>query len=87
MILGKYSEEYMRLRKQSLACPGTVAWTASTDSISRLLLAGTVELSSANAYIAEPIILPLVSREWRNGTNSSYNCTPFLHSLLTKGKL
>ena len=27
--------------------------------------------------------LPLVSREWKNG--SSYNCTPFLHSLLTKG--
>ena len=31
--------------------------------------------------------LPLVSREWKNGSNSSYNCTPFLHSLLTKGKL
>ena len=30
--------------------------------------------------------LPLVSREWKNGSNSSYNCTPFLHSLLTKGK-
>ena len=30
--------------------------------------------------------LPLVSREWRNGSNSSYNCTPFLHALLTKGK-
>ena len=29
--------------------------------------------------------LPLVSREWKNGSNSSYNCTPFLHSLLTKG--
>ena len=28
----------------------------------------------------------LVSREWKNGSNSSYNCTPFLHSLLTKGK-
>ena len=25
--------------------------------------------------------LPLVSREWKNGSNSSYNCTPFLHSL------
>ena len=25
-------------------------------------------------------------REWRNGSNGSYNCTPFLHSLLTKGK-
>ena len=31
--------------------------------------------------------LPLVSREWKNGSNSSYNCTPFLHSLLTKGKI
>ena len=31
------------------------------------------------------LYLPLVSREWRNGSNSSYNCTPFLHSLLTKG--
>ena len=30
--------------------------------------------------------LPLVSREWKNGSNSSYNCTAFLHSLLTKGK-
>ena len=33
-----------------------------------------------------PVILPLVSREWKNGSNGSYNCTPFLHSLLTKGK-
>ena len=32
------------------------------------------------------VYLPLVSREWKNGSNSSYNCTPFLHSLLTKGK-
>ena len=32
------------------------------------------------------LILPLVCREWKNGSNSSYNCTPFLHSLLTKGK-
>ena len=31
--------------------------------------------------------LPLVSREWKNGSNSSYNWTPFLHSLLAKGKL
>ena len=28
-------------------------------------------------------VLPLVSREWKIGSNSSYNCTPFLHSLLT----
>ena len=31
--------------------------------------------------------LPSVSREWKNGSGSSYNCTPFLHSLLTKGKI
>ena len=31
-------------------------------------------------------VLPLVSREWKNASNSSYNCTPFLQSLLTKGK-
>ena len=30
--------------------------------------------------------LPLVSREWKNGSNSSSNCTPFLNSLLTKAK-
>ena len=29
----------------------------------------------------------MVSREWKNGSNSSYNCTPFLHSLLTKPKV
>ena len=28
----------------------------------------------------------MVSREWKNGSNSSYNCTLFLHCLLTKGK-
>ena len=37
--------------------------------------------------LGNPILLPLVSREWKNGSNSSYNCTPFRHSLLTKGKL
>ena len=31
--------------------------------------------------------LPFVSGELKNGSNSSYNCTPFLHSLLTKGKI
>ena len=30
--------------------------------------------------------LPLVTRAWKTGSNSSYDCTPFLHSLLTKGK-
>ena len=34
-----------------------------------------------------PDKLPLVCREWKNGSNSSYNCAPFLHSLLTKGKI
>ena len=33
------------------------------------------------------LYLPLVSRGWKNGSNSSYSCTPFLHSLITKGKL
>ena len=32
------------------------------------------------------LYLPLVSREWKNGSHSSYNCTPFLHSLLTKSR-
>ena len=31
--------------------------------------------------------LPLVSREWKNGSNGSYSCTPFLHSLPPKGKV
>ena len=30
--------------------------------------------------------LPLVSREWKNGSNRRYNYTPVLQSLLTKGK-
>ena len=29
--------------------------------------------------------ISLVGREWKNGSHSSYKCTPFLHSLLTKG--
>ena len=32
------------------------------------------------------LYLPLVRKEWKNGSNCSCNCTPFLHSLLTKGK-
>ena len=32
------------------------------------------------------IFIPLVSREWKNGSNCSYKCVPFLHSLLTKGR-
>ena len=35
---------------------------------------------------AGAVFLPLVRREWKTGRNSSYNCTPFLDSLLTKGK-
>ena len=42
---------------------------------------------SVNRRPLRSFVLPLVSREWKNGSNSSYNCTPFLHSLLTKGKL
>ena len=34
--------------------------------------------------LIRPYSLPLVSREWKNGSNSSYNGTPFLHSLLTQ---
>ena len=37
------------------------------------------------SLLVEHHYLPLVSREWKNGSNSCYNCTPFLHSLLTKG--
>ena len=37
-------------------------------------------------HLRGPKPLPLVRMEWKNGSNSSYNCTPFLHSLLTKGK-
>ena len=40
----------------------------------------------AQTYKKILFYIPLVSREWRDGSNSSYNCTPFLHSLLTKGK-
>ena len=36
--------------------------------------------------IPSGLSLPLVGREWKNGSNSSYTCSPFLHSLLTKGK-
>ena len=36
--------------------------------------------------VATGLYLPLLSSEWKNGSNSSYNCAPFLHSLLTKGK-
>ena len=32
------------------------------------------------------LYLALVSREWKNGSTGSYNCTPFPHSLVTKGK-
>ena len=42
--------------------------------------------ASRHFEVLRVINLPLGSREWRNGSNGSYNCTPFLHSLLTKGK-
>ena len=46
----------------------------------RITIRGIMGLSIVTLY------LPLVSREWKNGSNSSYNCTPFPHSLLTKGR-
>ena len=45
------------------------------------------ECRAALCLIIIIINLPLFGREWMNSSNSSYNCTPFLHSLLTKGKL
>ena len=51
------------------------------------LSVNTRVLRSSGFRFAPRYTLPLVSREWRNGSNSSYNCTPFLHSLLTKGKI
>ena len=47
---------------------------------------GTLEPQTSDDIHKLSLLLPLVSREWKNGSNSSYNCTPFLHSLLTKGK-
>ena len=41
----------------------------------------------APGFDSAPGLKALVGREWKNGSNSSYNCTPFLHSLLTKGKV
>ena len=37
-------------------------------------------------WLLRLLYLPLVSREWKNGSNTSYKCTPFPHSLLTKGR-
>ena len=31
-------------------------------------------------------LLPLVSREWRNGNYYKYHVLPFFHSLRTKGR-
>ena len=42
-----------------------------------------VDVEQQNGWVLN---LPLVSREWKNGSNSSYTCTPFLPSLLTKAK-
>ena len=39
----------------------------------RITIRGIMGLSIVTLY------LPLVSREWKNGSNSSYNCTPFPH--------
>ena len=51
-----------------------------------LTLGRFFELSSNALGAGGIFFLSLVSREWKNGSNSSYNSTPFLHSLLTKGK-
>ena len=75
--------------------PGTLkAYVFCTDtedplgykhrSIGTALIRG---FPSAHSWYGSRHYLPLVSREWKNGSNSSYNCTPFLHSLLTKGKI
>ena len=53
----------------------------------RFRLCATYDLGTFSAERRTLPNLPLVSREWKNGSNSSYNCTPFLYSLLTKGKL
>ena len=48
---------------------------------------GELELRLTFRTLMPQHYLPLVSREWKNGSNSSYNCTPFLHFPLTKGKI
>ena len=47
---------------------------------------GIVSQSAAQDSGLRVEVLPLASREWKNGSNSSYNCTPFLQSLPAKGK-
>ena len=37
--------------------------------------------------VSSKVNLPLVSREWRNGVQLELLLLPFLHSLLTKGRL
>ena len=48
--------------------------------------AQTPPIHPKSLHLYGSLFLPLVSRDWKNGSNSSYNCTPFLHSLLTRGK-
>ena len=56
-------------------------------NLNRALLNPRVSFKAPGFRFLQGLLdLPLVSREWKNGSNSSYNCTPFLHSLLTKGK-
>ena len=72
-------------------CEGTHAQVTSQGGGGRLwdLLAwasGYVGLGSFFCPFSNPSYFrPLVNREWKNGGNSSYNGTPFLHSLLSKG--
>ena len=65
--------------------PGFAEWRISRFGClaNQLATRGT---GLIRAVLATALFLPLVGREWKNGSNSSYNCTTFLHSLLTKGK-
>ena len=58
--------------------------TFSSSSHIAILLMISVLCLQALVYLT--YYLPFGSGEWKNGSNSSYNCTSFLHSLLTKGK-
>ena len=75
----------LALRERGTAKADTKA-PAMESTIVKWSLGKTWDLRSGLLALPFYLILPLVRREWKNGSNSSYNCTPFLHSLLTKGK-
>ena len=58
---------------------------SSSSHIAKLLM---ISVLCLQALVYLTYYLPFGSREWKNGSNCSYNCSPapFLHSLLTKGK-